>query len=115
MLIYNKKNTTLGTNAGQIPIRTLLAGIIVSLMGGYAGRRHDAGIFREICLYEQLERKVVFNDEEKYTLYGDQAYGLMELLLCPYPGRPQNLPEYQRQFNTSIKVLRVTVKWGFKK
>ncbi|KAG5865939.1 hypothetical protein JTB14_013139 [Gonioctena quinquepunctata] len=92
-----------------------LAGIIVSLMGGYAGRRHDAGIFREICLYEQLERKVVFNDEEKYTLYGDQAYGLMELLLCPYPGRPQNLPEYQRQFNTSIKVLRVTVKWGFKK
>ncbi|KAG5887453.1 hypothetical protein JTB14_017309 [Gonioctena quinquepunctata] len=115
-LQYNKKNTTLGTR-GTIMSKTNpnFVLIIVSLMKGYAGRRHDAGIFRESRVYGQLEMKVVFNDEEKYTLYGDQAYGLMELLLCPYPRKPQNLPEYQRQFNTSMKVFRVTVEWGFQK
>jgi hypothetical protein len=36
-------------------------------------------------------------------------YGVMELLSCPYPGRPQNLPAYQVEFNRAMKILRVAV------
>jgi hypothetical protein len=46
-------------------------GIIVNLKGAYQGRRHDAGIFRESQLYNELERAVVFPDNERYVLYGD--------------------------------------------
>lgn len=90
-------------------------GLIASLKGAFPGRRHDAGIFRESRLYEELEQKAVINENEKYTIYGDQAYGIMELLLSPYPGRPENLTPQQHQFNEAMKVLRVSVEWGFQK
>lgn len=80
----------------------------------HLGRRHDAGIFRDSGLYERLELKAVFGDE-KYVLYGDQAYGVMELLLSPFPGRPEALLPYQQQFNMSMRNLRVAVEWGFQK
>lgn len=66
-------------------------GIISSLKGAYPGRRHDAGIFRDSELYAELERKAVFGNDT-FVLYGDQAYGIRELLLAPYGG--QNLPQY---------------------
>lgn len=88
-------------------------GMIVSLKGAYPGRRHDAGIFRESGLYRELEEKAVYG-AEKYALYGDQAYGVMELLLTPFAGR-NPLPDYQQNFNLSMKVLRVAVEWGFQK
>ncbi|XP_074034711.1 uncharacterized protein [Leptinotarsa decemlineata] len=61
-------------------------GIITILMGAFPGRRHDAGIFRESNLYQQLEEKVVFGENDKFVLFGDQGYGLMELLITPFPG-----------------------------
>ncbi|KAJ8911974.1 hypothetical protein NQ315_003252 [Exocentrus adspersus] len=85
------------------------------LKGAYTGRRHDAGIFRDSGLYRELEQKAIVNQDEKYALYGDQAYGLMELLLTPYPGRPDDLLPHQREFNGSMKLLRVSVEWGFQK
>lgn len=45
-------------------------GIIASLKGAFAGRRHDAGIFRESLLYNELEHVAVFGE-----------YGLMQSLL----------------------------------
>jgi hypothetical protein len=51
-------------------------GIIVNLKGAYQGRRHDAGIFRESQLYNELERAVVFPDNERYLLYGDRLIHL---------------------------------------
>ncbi|XP_030766491.1 protein ALP1-like [Sitophilus oryzae] len=63
-------------------------GIIVSLKGAFPGRRHDAGIFRESGLYNELEHVANFSPDEKFSLYGDQAYGLMDLLITPYQGRP---------------------------
>lgn len=48
-------------------------------------------------------------------IYGDQAYGIMELLLSPYHGRPEDLPPHQQEFNRAMKVLRVAVEWGFQK
>lgn len=66
-------------------------GIIASLKGGWPGRRHDAAMFAESNLYAELEREAVFPDGSKFVLYGDQAYGIRELLLTPYPNRgPSN-------------------------
>ncbi|XP_030749230.1 protein ALP1-like [Sitophilus oryzae] len=84
-------------------------GIIVGLKGAFPGRRHDAGIFRESGLYNQLEHVANFGPDEKFSLYGDQAYGLMDLLITPYQGRPADLQPYQQQFNQSMKRLRVSV------
>lgn len=89
-------------------------GIIASLKGPYSGRRHDAGIFRESQLYNELQEKAVFGDES-FTIYGDQAYGLMDLLLTPFPGSMQDLLPHQLRFNQSMKILRVSVEWGFQK
>lgn len=55
------------------------------------------------------------NGNERYILYGDQAYGVMQLLFCPYPGRQGNLLPYQAEFNRSVKILTTTVEWGFQK
>ncbi|KAK4881548.1 hypothetical protein RN001_004867 [Aquatica leii] len=71
--------------------------------------------FRDSMLYNELEQKAVFEENEKYFFFGDQAYGLMELLITPFPGRPQDMPAHQRQFNQSMKILRVSVEWGFQK
>ncbi|KAJ8916393.1 hypothetical protein NQ315_014603 [Exocentrus adspersus] len=88
-------------------------GIIASLKGAWAGRRHDAAMLAESGLYEELERVAVF-PEQNFVLYGDQAYGLRELLLTPFPNRG-NLEPHQLEFNNSMKLLRLTVEWGFQK
>ncbi|KAK4886198.1 hypothetical protein RN001_002469 [Aquatica leii] len=41
-------------------------GIIASFIGAYPGRRHDAAILRESNLYNQLEQKAVFGDNDKF-------------------------------------------------
>ncbi|KAG5863761.1 hypothetical protein JTB14_030618 [Gonioctena quinquepunctata] len=89
-------------------------GKITSLKGGFPVRRHDAGIFRESLLYQELQQKAVFGSHVKYVLYGDQAYGLMDLLLTSFPEGPNILP-HQQQFNNSMKTLRVSVEGDFKK
>lgn len=90
-------------------------GLIINLKGAFPGRRHDAGIFRETNLYQELEQNAMFPNDENYVLYGDQAYGVRRLLLSPYPGQLANLLPYQIVFNNSMKVLRVSVEWGFQK
>lgn len=87
-------------------------GIVASLIGAFPGSRHDAGIFRESNLYQQLEQHTLFPDSH-YVLFGDQAYGIRRLLLCPYPG--QNLTEEQQNFNASMVPVRQSVEWGFQK
>lgn len=82
-------------------------------MGAFQGRRHDAGIFRESNLYEQLEQKVRFEDGRSFVLFGDQAYGIRELLICPFPG--QGVNEEQRHFNASMTPVREAVEWSFSK
>lgn len=91
-------------------------GIIINLKGAYPGRRHDAGIFRESGLYEELEQNVVFPDRN-FCLYGDQAYALRELLLRPYTEHEiQAGNNIQRQhLNNAMRALRISVEWGFGK
>lgn len=89
-------------------------GIIVSLKGPYPGRRHDAGILRDSGFYEELEQHTVFNDNEKYCLYGDSAYPIRELLMCPFPtGR--GITQEQELFNLNMSRVRQAVEWGFGK
>jgi hypothetical protein len=88
-------------------------GIITSLLGPFKGARHDAGILRETNLYNQLIEKVKFNDENKYVLYGDPAYPIRELLICPFSSR--NLTNEQLMFNKSMSPLRQGVEWAFGK
>lgn len=89
-------------------------GIIANLKGGWPGRRHDAAMFAESNLYNELERVAVFPNGNKYILYGDQAYGIKELLWAPYANRI-NMEPHQQQFNNLMKRLRLTVEWGFQK
>lgn len=74
-------------------------GIIASLKG-----RHDAAMFAESNLYAELESVRVFPKGSKFALYGDQVYGIMELLLTSYPNRG-HLNNHQIQFNDSMKKL----------
>ena len=85
-------------------------GLIVHLDGPFVGRRHDAGIFQESSLLEQLIRKVNTNGDAVY-LYGDPAYPLLPQLIVPYRGA--NVTQDQHDFNRSMTPLRICVEWGF--
>lgn len=85
----------------------------ISLLGAYPGRRHDAGIFRLSGFYDQLEQNARFPNGNHFVIYGDQAYGIRELLLCPYPGGGANA--VQAHFNASMKTVREAVEWSFGK
>nr|CAI5830787.1 unnamed protein product [Callosobruchus analis] len=87
-------------------------GLTISCMGPFEGRRHDAGILRESGLYGQLEDTTVFPDAH-FVIYGDQAYGIRELILCPFPGL--NLNPAQEMFNNSMSAVREAVEWIFGK
>ncbi|KAF2891121.1 hypothetical protein ILUMI_15052 [Ignelater luminosus] len=76
-------------------------------------RCSTTGIFRESALYQQLQQCAVFEDDEQYVLYGDPAYFLTDLLLCPYAGR--NLTKQQPHFNRSLSTVRKSVEWEFGK
>ncbi|CAH2020951.1 unnamed protein product [Acanthoscelides obtectus] len=89
-------------------------GIIVSLKGAYPGRRHDARIFRESGISEELVQKTCF-DTRRFVLFGDQGYGLSDVLFTPFHGRMEDLPAHQQSFNSAMKVLRIAVEWGFQK
>jgi hypothetical protein len=51
---------------------------------------------------------------QKQSLYG-RPYKRSFLIQMALPGRPQDLPAYQVEFNRSMKILRVAVEWGFQK
>lgn len=89
-------------------------GIMVSLKGGYEGRKHDAGILRESQLYNQLEECARFPNGEHFIIYGDKAYGIRELLMCPYPNR-NGITAEQQEFNARMSQVRIAVEWGFGK
>lgn len=65
-------------------------------------------IDKKILKNENIEQKAVFG-EDKFVLFGDQGYGLLVLLITPFPGAPDNIPAQQLQFNQSMKVLRIAV------
>lgn len=89
-------------------------GLIISLKGAYEGRRHDAGILRDSGLLQELQQYVVFPDQE-FVLYGDEGYGLRDLLIRPFTQHEINLDPNRQIFNNNMRAMRVTVEWGFGK
>lgn len=89
-------------------------GIIISLKGAFEGRRHDAGIFRESGFYNEMEENCVF-ENIRFCIYGDQGYGLRELLLRPYTEHEILVDPNRQNFNNAMRALRISVEWGFNK
>ncbi|KAK4886490.1 hypothetical protein RN001_002761 [Aquatica leii] len=89
---FQREDITRLKNAIRIPQR------VITNTRNKMDDRHDAGIFRESNLYQELEQNAMFPNNENYVLYGDQAYGVRQLL-----------------YNNTMKVLRVAVEWGFQK
>lgn len=85
-------------------------GLIASLMGPFLGRRHDAGIFHESRIQEQLQQKTDVNGN-LYYLYGDAAYPLIPSIITPYKGA--NISPEQHNFNAVMSPMRVCVEWSF--
>lgn len=85
-------------------------GLIVSLLGPYEGKRHDAGIFHESLIAQQLQEKVDENGVP-FHVYGDSAYPLLDIVMTPYRGA--NITEEQQEFNTVMGPLRICVEWAF--
>lgn len=89
-------------------------GLIINLQGAYQGRRHDAAVLRESGLLDQLQQYTVFPDQE-FVLYGDEGYGLMNLLIRPYSRHEINQNPQRQIFNNAMRAMRITVEWGFGK
>jgi len=62
-------------------------------------------------LLADLAQHAVFSNNI-YTLYGDTAYPISDLICKPYTG---NLTDNQQAFNTTMSSLRTAVEWGFGK
>lgn len=85
-------------------------GLIVSLKGPYIGRRHDAGMFQESGVLQQLLQKVDANGN-LYYIYGDAAYPISPCVITPFKGA--NVTPEQHHFNQVMSSVRISVEWAF--
>lgn len=86
--------------------------MIAHLFGPIEGRRHDAFMLGESGLLPKL-RHIAKPNGEPYVIYGDPAYGLSRNILAPY--RAAILTADEKQFNSAMSKVRVSVEWGFGK
>lgn len=86
---------------------------LITLHGPYPGRRHDAFLFQESGVTEQLSTLPLRPDGTKYVIYGDPAYAITDQVICPYP--TVNITAEQQLFNDSMKDVRESVEYGFGK
>ncbi|CAM5096995.1 unnamed protein product [Natator depressus] len=88
---------------------------------GWPGKVHDACIFRNSGLFQQLQEGTYFPDQKitigdvemPIVILGDPAYPLMPWLMKPYTG---TLDSSQEQFNYRLSKCRMVVEciWTFK-
>jgi hypothetical protein len=82
------------------------------MFGPVEGRRHDAFMLGVSGLNNQL-RRIQKPNGEPYVIYGDPAYGLSLNILAPFRGA--QLTAAQKQFNSEMSKVRISVEWGFGK
>lgn len=87
-------------------------GIIACMHGPYEGRRHDAYLLAQSPLLQQLATLPESPNGQKYCIYGDPAYPIMDQLITPFRG---NVTPQQEQFNKSMSKVRESVEYGFGK
>lgn len=84
---------------------TLANGLIVSFVGPFEGRRHDAYMLRK----SEMELKMTRYPD--YVLYGDQGYPLRRWLITPFASAAPTPP--QLRFNRDLSRARIAVEWFF--
>ncbi|CAM5133023.1 unnamed protein product [Natator depressus] len=85
---------------------------------GWPGKVHDARIFRNSGLFEQLQEGTYFPDQKitvgdvemPIVFLGDSAYPLMPWLMKPYTG---TLDSSKEQFNYRLSKCRMVVECAF--
>ena len=87
-------------------------GLICCLSGPYEGRRHDAGVFGESGLLQELQEHMNKPNGGMYALYGDAACPLSLHLQKGYTGN--NPTPQQERYNAAMSSARQAVEWSFK-
>lgn len=82
------------------------------MFGPVEGRRHDTFMLGVSGLSDKL-RQFQKPNGQPYVIYGDPAYGLSRNILAPFRGA--QLTAAQKQFNSDMSKVRVSVEWGFGK
>lgn len=87
-------------------------GIIADLFGPVSGNRHDAYLLKKSNLIPRVSPAFTGNDgAANFVIYGDPAYGLSNIIICPY--KSAVLTPRQDAFNSSMSSVRTAVEWGF--
>ena len=86
--------------------------MIAHLFGPIEERRHDEFMLGQSGLLPKL-RNITKPNGEPYVIYGDPAYGLSRNILAPFRGAV--LTAEEKQFNSAMSKVRVSVEWGFGK
>ena len=89
----------------------LPTGIIGHLFGPIEGRRHDCFLLRQSNLLTDLSRFAFNANREALCIYGDPAYPLRVHLQSPFQNPVLN--PLQKEFNTRMSKVRVSVEWLF--
>ena len=87
-------------------------GLIYNLYGPVEGRRHDSDMLAEFRILDELQLHAYTLNEEPLCIYGDPVYPLRVHLQAPY--QSNCLTDLQKQYNTAMSNVRVSVEWFFK-
>uniref|UniRef100_A0A8C3HBD3 DDE Tnp4 domain-containing protein n=1 Tax=Chrysemys picta bellii TaxID=8478 RepID=A0A8C3HBD3_CHRPI len=93
-------------------------GRLTNINAGWAGRVHDARVFRNNTLFKGLQQGTYFPDQKitvgdvemPIVILGDPAYPLMPWLMKPYTG---SLDRSQELFNYRLRKCRMVVECAF--
>lgn len=75
------------------------------------GKRHDARIFVQSGLHQQLQENSFDATGKPLCIYGDSAYPVTQHVQGPFKGA--HLTMAQQAFNTSMSKVRIAVEWPF--
>lgn len=75
------------------------------------GKRHDARMFVQSGLQQQLQLHSFDVNGQALCIYGDPAYPVSQHVQGPFKGA--HLTNAQKDFNTSMSSVRVVVEWPF--
>ncbi|CAM4423824.1 unnamed protein product [Lepidochelys kempii] len=93
-------------------------GHFIDINMGWPGKVHDARIFRNSGLFEQLQEGTYFPDQKMtigdvempIVILGDSAYPLLPWLMKPYTG---SLDSSKEQFNYRLSKCTMVVEYAF--
>jgi hypothetical protein len=85
-------------------------GLIAHLFGPFPGRSHDMKMFAESGLAERVRSDSRF---AHCRIFGDCAYGRDDIMFRPFDGAVSNLTDAQKEINSKMSKIRVSVEWSY--